>query len=150
MRKTKKEAKQRTITDRQESHGVTEAVNLVFMIHPVWPGCSFHQRMEQCWALQGPDSDLDLQGVTAMPKCIHHPGYLMLLHNPRSGTTLLELVKLLQNCTFVSRNKTCALYEDLCHLRKGFGQRKQSRKKEEHECSASHSLKCCVFYKGVT
>lgn len=132
MRKIKKEAKQRTVRDRQESHGVTEVVNLTYIVHPVWPGCSFHHRREQCWTLQGPDSDLDLQDATATPKCSHWKRVLdcSLLRSPRSGTTLLEVVELLQNCTCASRDKIfCATYEDLCNPRKGFGQKKQSRNK---------------------
>lgn len=62
------EAKQKTVGCRQERYGVTEVVNLTYVVHLLWPGCSFHERREQCWTPQGPDSDLDLQGVTTMPK----------------------------------------------------------------------------------
>lgn len=132
MRKIKREAKQRPVRDGKESHGVSEVVYLTYIIHPAWPGYSFHQRSEQCWTLQDPDSDLDLQGATATLKCGHQEWVLdcFLLHSPRSGITLLEPVELLQNCTYASRDKIfCAMYKDLCNPRKGFGQRKQSRNK---------------------
>lgn len=47
MKKIKKKAKQRVARDRQEIHGVIEVVNVIYIIHPIWPGCSFHQRREQ-------------------------------------------------------------------------------------------------------
>lgn len=47
MKKIKREAKQRMVRGRQENHGVFEVVDGTYIIHPIWPGCSFHQRREQ-------------------------------------------------------------------------------------------------------
>ena len=102
------------------------------MVHPAWPGHSFHQSRERCPTPQGPGAGLDRQSVTAVPKrgCRGQILDCSLLQSPRSGTTLLEPVEILQNCTCVSWDKiSCAMYKDICNPRKGFGRRKQSRNK---------------------
>lgn len=109
-KRIKKDAKQRMARDMQEIHGVIEVVNVTYIIHPIWPRSSFllrREQREQCWTLQEPGSDTDLQGLTAMPKCDVWEWVLdwSLLHSPRSGTAFLESVKLLQNCTSASRDK---------------------------------------------
>lgn len=131
IKKIKKDAKQGMARDRQEIHGVIEVVNVTYIIHPIWPGCSFHQRREQreqCWTLQGPDSDTDLQGLTAMLKC---DGWEWVLDCSFSTALDLEQPCWSQWSHFrtVPMQAEIKSSEDLSNPRKGFGQRKQSKNK---------------------